>query len=234
MFKNKPKQLSFLELNSHIMASALYSPESLLGLFEKFIDLSQFIPDSFYKAYYKYFGKHRSFSLESMLCAFFIQKILKLNTITQLRAVLFKSYELRTFCNFENVPSISTFSRFRKLFALEIEKLFNNIALFAHNIAFEHCPDLASTLIFDTTGLEPKVRENNPKFFQSLLRKTSKANPDLETNQVYSLVYSSLSKTSAANSNIRLMFINGHFCCYCQYLFPTFDNIFSPPVFKKI
>jgi len=22
--------------------------------------------------------------------------------------------------------------------------------------------------------------------------------------------------------------------CYCQYLFPTFDNIFSPPVFKKI
>ncbi|AEM74266.1 hypothetical protein [Caldicellulosiruptor acetigenus] len=21
--------------------------------------------------------------------------------------------------------------------------------------------------------------------------------------------------------------------CYCQYLFPTFDNIFSPPVFKK-
>lgn len=212
MFKNKPKQLSFLELHSHIKASALYSPESLLGLFEKFIDLSQFIPDSFYKAYYKYFGKHRNFSLESMLCAFFIQKILKLNTITQLRAVLFKSYELRTFCNFENVPSISTFSRFRKLFALEIEKLFNNIALFAHNIAFEHCPDLASTLIFDTTGLEPKVRENNPKFFQSLLRKTSKANPDLQTNQVYSLVYSSLSKTSAANSNIRLMFINGHFC----------------------
>jgi len=110
------------------------------------------------------------------------------------------------------VPSIFTFSRFRKLFALEIEKLFNNIAAYANNIAFEHCPEAASTLIFDTTGLEPKVRENNPKFFQSLLRKTSKANPELETNQVYSLVYSSLSKTSAANSNIRLMFINGHFC----------------------
>jgi len=29
---------------------------------------------------------------------------------------------------------------------------------------------------------------------------------------VYSLVYPSLSKTSAANSNIRLMFTNGHFC----------------------
>ncbi len=221
MFKNKPKQLSFLELYSHIKASALSTPESLLGLFEKFIDLSQFIPTSFYKAYYKYFGKNRNFSLESMLSAFFIQKILKLNTLTQLRAVLSKSYELRVFCNFNKVPSISTFSRFRKIFATELEKLFHNIAINAHTIALQHNPDAASILIFDTTGLEPKVRENNPKFIQSLLRKTSEANPDLEINQVYSLAYSSLPKTSKANPNIRLMFVNGHFCYALKFAIIT-------------
>lgn len=115
MFSKKPKQLSFLDLYSHLKASALHQPESLFGLFEKFIHLSEFIPDSFYKAYYKYFGKHRNFPLESMLCAFFVQKILKFSTLTQLRAVLSKSYELRSFCNLGNVPSISTFSRFRKI-----------------------------------------------------------------------------------------------------------------------
>ncbi len=86
-------------------ASALYKPESLLGLFNKFIDLSNYIPSSFYNAYYKHFGKHRCFSLESMLLCFFVQKLLKLNTLTQLRAVLLNSYELRSFCNLNgNVP----------------------------------------------------------------------------------------------------------------------------------
>jgi len=88
MLNNKPKQLSFLDLFSHLKASALHKPESLLGLFNKFIDLSNYIPSSFYNTYYKYFGKHRQFSLESMLLRFFVQKLLKLNTLTQLRAVI--------------------------------------------------------------------------------------------------------------------------------------------------
>jgi len=241
MFCNKPKQLSFLDLYSHLKASALHQPESLLGLFEKFIVLSQFIPDSFYKAYYKYFGKHRNFSLESMLCAFLVQKILKLSTLTQLRAVLSKSYELRSFCNLNNVPSISTFSRFRKIFVHEIEKLFYNISLHAHNISLQHSPDLASTLIFDTSGLVPNVHENNPKFIQSLLKNTSKNNPNMDSDKIYSIVYSSLPKIASANPNIRLMFVNGHFCWALKFaivtnalgiplaVVPLFDTNISSP-----
>ncbi|ADQ05988.1 conserved hypothetical protein [Caldicellulosiruptor hydrothermalis 108] len=213
MFNTKPKQLSFIDLFSHLKASALYKPESLLGLFNKFIDLSHYIPSSFYNAYYKYFGKHRYFSLESMLCCFLVQKLLKLNTLTQLRAVLLNSFELRSFCNLHgNVPSISTLSRFRKIFASEIHKLFQNISIHAHNISIQQCPQDSSILIFDTTGIVPKVRENNPKFIHLLLKNTSKANPELPSEKVYSLVYSSLPKTANANSNIRLMFVNGHFC----------------------
>jgi len=180
MFNNKPEQLSFLHLYSHIKLSALSSPKSFLGLCEKFFDLSQSIPESFYKAKLttNTLVNTETFPLENpCFLSFLHPKILKLNTITQLRAILFESYELRTFCNFEKVLSISTFSRFRKLFALEIEKLFNNIRIYAHNIAYEHYPEAASTLIFGTTGLEPKVRENNPKLFQFSLKKNFSSSP---------------------------------------------------------
>jgi hypothetical protein len=73
-------------------------------------------------------------------------------------------------------------------------------------------PQDSSILIFDTIGIVLKVRENNPKFIHLLLKNTSKANPELPSEKVYSLVYSSLPKTANANSNIRLMFVNGHFC----------------------
>lgn len=171
MFKHHHKQLSFLELYEHVKNVALNKPHSLLGFFNNFIDLSQFIPQSFYKAYYHYFGKHREFSLESILCAFFVQKILKLSTLTQLRAVLLNSFELRNFCNLIKVPSISTFSRFRKFFCSEIETLFYNIAKYAQNLSSQLNPELASTIIFDTTALKPMLKENNPKFIQSQLKK---------------------------------------------------------------
>lgn len=222
MLNKKPKQLSFLDLFSHLKASALYKPESLLGLFNNFINLSDYIPSSFYNAYYKYFGRNRSFSLESMLLCFFVQKLLKLNTLTQLRAVLLNSYELRLFCNLNgNVPSISTFSRFRKIFNSQILELFKNISIHAHNLSLQLSPDNASILIFDTTGIIPQVHENNPKFFHTLLKNTSKTNPDLPSDKIYSIAYSSLPKSSSANPNIRLMFINGHFCWALKFAILT-------------
>ncbi len=212
MFKNHHKQLSFFELYEHLKNVALNNPHSLLAYFNNFIDLSKFIPHSFYKAYYQYFGKHREFSLESILCAFIVQKILKLSTLTQLRAVLLNSFELRCFCNLNKVPSISTFSRFRKVFSCEIQNLFYNISQYAQNISSQLNPDLASTIIFDTTALEPKVKENNPKFIQTQLKKTKSINPDLETSAIYSLTYSNLPKFASASPFILRMFANGHFC----------------------
>jgi len=125
------------------------------------------------------------------------------NSILLLSFGLFSLYchELRSFCNLNgnlngNVPSISTFSRFRKIFNNEIQKLFQNISIHAHNISLQQSPELASILIFDTTGIVPQVRENNPKFIHLLLKNTSKANPELSSDKIYSLVYSSLPKTA--------------------------------------
>ncbi|ABP66276.1 hypothetical protein Csac_0656 [Caldicellulosiruptor saccharolyticus DSM 8903] len=228
MFKHHHKQLSFLELYEHVKNVALNKPHSLLGFFNNFIDLSQFIPQSFYKAYYHYFGKHREFSLESILCAFFVQKILKLSTLTQLRAVLLNSFELRNFCNLIKVPSISTFSRFRKFFCSEIETLFYNIAKYAQNLSSQLNPELASTIIFDTTALKPMLKENNPKFIQSQLKKTKSQNPDVETSVIYSLTYSNLPKFASASPIFSLMFANGHFCY--GFKFAILTNGFGIPL----
>jgi len=84
---------------------------------------------------------------------------------------------------FGNVLSISTFSHIKKIFNTEIHKLFQNISIHAHNISIRQSPELASILIFDTTGIVPQVRENNPKFIHLLLKNTSKANPQLSSWQ---------------------------------------------------
>ena len=164
----------------------------------KFIDLSNYIPSSFYNAYYKYFGKHRQFSLESMLLKLLCPKITQ--TQYPYPASCCTSYTAMNFALsvilFGNVPSISTFSRIKIIFNTEIQKLFQNISIHAHNISLQQCPELASILIFDTTGIVPKVRENNPKFIHLLLKNTSKANPQLSSEKTCSLVYSSLPKTA--------------------------------------
>ncbi|WP_207180368.1 transposase [Anaerocellum diazotrophicum] len=228
MFKNHNKQLSFLELYEDVKNLALNNPHNLLGFFNKYININNFIPQSFFKAYYKYFGKHRCFSLQSMLCAFFIQKIFKFSTLTQLRAVLLNSYQLKSFCNFDTIPSISTFSRFRKIFCSEIENVFYNLAKYAQNIALEINPDLASCVIFDTTALVPMLKENNPKFIQSMLRKTKSQNPNLTSSAVYYLTYSNLPKSASASPYITRMFANGHFCY--GYKFAIITNGFGLPL----
>ncbi|WP_416352864.1 transposase [Caldicellulosiruptor morganii] len=181
----------------------------MLGFFSNFIDLNQFIPASFFKTYYKYFGRQRDFSLQSMLCAFFVQKILKLTTLTWLRAILLNSYQLRIFCNFNKIPSIFTFSRFRKIFCHEIEKLFYNIANY-------------------TTALEPRVKENNSKFIQSQLKKTKSQNIELQSHLIYFLTYSNLPQTASASPYITRMFANGHFCY--AYKFSILTSGFGIPL----
>lgn len=148
-----------------------------------------------------------------MLLCFLVQKLLKLNTLTQLRAVVLNSYELRLFCNLNgNVPSISTFSRFRKLFNGEIHKLFQNISIHAHNISLQQCPQDSSILIFDTQQVlslrSVKITLSSFIYCWKIHQKLILSCLLIKST---SAVYSSLPKSANANPNIRLMFTNGHF-----------------------
>lgn len=88
---------------------------------------------------------------------------------------------------------------------------------------FEHLVDItepicrrintkkADYLIYDTTGIEANVSENNPKFFSTKLKEAKKLAKGNDGYNPYLGVYSLLPSESKTNPEIRQQYINGHF-----------------------
>ena len=73
-------------------------------------------------------------------------------------------------------------------------------------------PKKADYLIFDTTGIEPYVTENNPKFLNTKLKEAKKLSKAYPEYNPYTGVYSMLPETANANPSARQQYINGHYC----------------------
>jgi len=94
-------------------------------------------------------------------------------TTVLLNLFLVFSTEIREFCCFyDDIPDDSFFSRFKTTFESDIADLFNAILPTTIDICEainKSLPDdspfknLNSMLIYDTSGLKPMVKENNPK-----------------------------------------------------------------------
>ncbi|WP_205617990.1 transposase [Caldisalinibacter kiritimatiensis] len=106
-----------------------------------------------------------------MLSAFILKSILSIPSTKLLISFLNISSEMRSFCGFNKVPHKSQFSRFKSDFLDDLRDLFHALVDITEDMAKEVNPFLSSILITDTTGFEPYVKENNPKFYQSQLRK---------------------------------------------------------------
>ena len=106
-------------------------------------------------------------------------QIFHIPTDVLLHLFLIFSSEIREFCDFYNsVPDDSTYK------------------------------DRNSMLIYDTSGLKPKVKENNPNTLVSEINKQksyAKAT-NKEDYNVYAAVYKNMPKFSEANTNINLVF----------------------------
>ena len=73
----------------------------------------------------------------------------------------------------------------------------------------------ASMLLFDTSGIEAWVTENNPKYANRIIRQLKsfkKANSLDDSFDPYKAAYGSMPSHAAANPAIQQMYINGHFC----------------------
>ena len=73
----------------------------------------------------------------------------------------------------------------------------------------------ASMILFDTSGIEAWVKENNPKYTNSIIRqlKAFKKSHNLDDSfDPYKAAYGSMPPHAAANPAIQQMYINGHFC----------------------
>jgi hypothetical protein len=107
------------------------------------------------------------------------------------------SSELRNFCGFDevsDVPDASKITRFKQDFVFYIQKVFENLVEMTEPICRELDAKKADYLIYDPTGIEAHVAENNPNL------------------NVHSLAYSQMPETAAANPFVNQQYINGHFC----------------------
>lgn len=138
-----------------------------LTLAEIFEDCQNNVPVSFVSHFHTQTGRPRKHQLYPMLKALLLQRVFSIPTDTLLIVFLKYSQELRDFCGFDVVPDDSKFTRFKQDFLLDLQSMFNHLVDLTEPICQKLNPALADMTIFDTSGIEAWVMENNPKYANS-------------------------------------------------------------------
>ena len=183
-----------------------------LRLLEEHIDFSSLIPVTFHWAFNCHIGRPREYSLESFVRFCVLQKIIGIEQDKTFLNVLAMSEELRDFCGFDKVPDASKITRFKQDFVVHIKAVFDKLVELTEPICREMDPKKADYLIYDPTGIEVRVAENNPKFMNGILdrtKKLAKNNPDINP---HAMAYGLMPKNAEANPFAEQQYINGHFC----------------------
>ncbi|MFD3158411.1 transposase [Haloimpatiens sp. FM7330] len=209
---NIKNQIHLCDVYEEVVDCFQENKPKFINLFEKHINLKILIPQSFYNDYYSSTGRPRDYSLSSMLTALIIQKILGLSETETFITILKLSSELRSLCEFTTIPNESQFSRFKSNFLQHIHNFFNHLVNITEPICKNLNSELSKIIIADTTGIEAYVKENNPKYFESLLN-TGKTAKKKNSNIIpHKFACSKMPKQTFANSEIKLSYINGHYC----------------------
>jgi hypothetical protein len=196
--RNKNKQMSLLDIYKDVEKRLESDKPAIFQLLDEQIKWYEIIPDSFYLAFYKQFGRGRKYQLESFMRVLFLQRIFHYVEDTQLLNTLRFSREMREYCEFDNVPDASKLTRFKQEFCENIREVFENLVEITEPICRRMDSELSDVLTYDTTGIESYVTENNPKF-----PRTKPTEPTEYTGAAYS------------NPQVKLQYINGHMC-YAQ------------------
>ena len=187
------------------------SPE-FFQLLEQHINIGDFIPFTFYNAFYQKLGRNRDYPLTGFLSSLILQKIFSIPTVSMLILLLTICKELRDFCGFTKVPDAPLYTRFKQTFYPWIQQMFYNMVDYTEPICQAIDASLAQMLTFDTTGIELFVKENNPKTLNSLIRNLKtyyKDNPNVDP---YKMAYGLMPSCAVSSPDAKQMYINGHFC----------------------
>ena len=210
--RNKVVQISLFDIYTDVLDAAEENKSEFIRLMEEHIDLTELIPARFYHAFYSWTGRKRIHSLESYIKALLLQRILGIDSVALLRTILALSKELKDYCGFITIPDAPQFSRFKSEFEIYIEAFFEHLVDFTAPICRELDEKKSQYLIYDTTGIEACVKENNDKFFNTLLKQAkamAKGNPNCDP---YKLVYALFPDTAEKAVNAKHQYVNGHFC----------------------
>jgi hypothetical protein len=209
------KQLSFAEIYADCTHFFEQDKHHFLSLLEEKLDLHALVPHSFYSHYYACNGRHRDFELCSILWAFILQRIFSIPTDTLLITFLKFSSELRDFCGFSRVPHASQLTRFKQDFLLDLQSFFHQLVDVTEPICQKIDAHKAMMTIFDTSGIEAYVTENNPKFANKIIKQLKAFKKTHQLNDSYDpykAAYGAMPTHAKANPSIKQLYINGHFC----------------------
>jgi len=210
--RKSAEQISFFDIYNGVSKSIKEKKPELIRLLEEHINFENMISINFKYAFYRHLGRNHVYHLESFIRAFILQKLLGISTDSLLISILKCSSELCEFCGFNKVPDASQFTRFREKYCDYIALMFENLVEITEPICRQIDEKKADYLIYDTTGIELPVAENNPKFLNCILKETKKLvkkNPKINP---YGAAYNLMPDASATNPDARQQYVNGHFC----------------------
>lgn len=196
-----------------------------LELLENTIVPDEIVPASFVLHFHAATGRPRRHLPYPMLKALLLQLVFSIPTTSLLIVFLKYSQELRDFCGFDAVPDASEFTRFKQDFLLDLQSMSGHLAGLTEPVCQRIDADKTAMVLFDTSGIEAWVAENNPKYASRIIRqlKTFKKAHNLDDSyDPYKAAYGSMPSHAAANPAVQQMYINGHFCY--AYKFGTITN----------
>ena len=209
------KQLSLQDIYEDCKEQFKNDKHKFLTILEENIDLAKIIPRTFSYNFYKTRGRPRKHQLHSFIKALLLQRIFGIDEDSLLIIFLLYSAELREFCGFDTIPDASKFTRFKQDFLPDLQLMFDNLVDLTETICRKIDLKLASMTIFDTSGIEAWVTENNPKYLDRIVKqlKVFKQFQGLDDSyDPHKAAYTKLPTSAVANPAIKQMYINGHFC----------------------
>jgi transposase len=209
------KQLSVADVFENCRDILDSDKPQFLSLLETHIDLDEIVPISFRNHFYASTGRSRKYPLHSMLWALIIQRIFSIPTDSLLLVFLQYSRDLREFCGFNKVPDASKITRFKQDFLADLQSVFENLVDLTEPICQAIDSVKADMTIFDTSGIEAWVTENNPKYANKVIKQLkayAKAKNLDSSYDPYKAAYSSMPSHAATNDQIKQLYVDGHFC----------------------
>ena len=209
------KQLSLADIFTDCQNKFDNDKYEFLELLENTINLDEIVPASFVSHFHAATGRPRRHQLYPMLKALLLQLIFSIPTVSLLIIFLSFSQELRDFCGFDVVPDASKFTRFKQDFLPDLQSMFDRLVGLTEPICQRIDADKASMALFDTSGIEAWVTENNPKYANRIIKQLKafqKAHNLDDSYDPYKAAYGSMPSHAVANPAVQQMYINGHFC----------------------
>lgn len=209
------KQLSLADIFTDCQNKFDNDKYEFLEILDQTINLDEIVPVSFVSHFHAATGRPRRHHLYPMLKALLLQLIFSIPSTSLLIVFLKYSQELRDFCGFDVVPDASKFTRFKQDFLTDLQAMFDRLVDLTEPVCQQIDSQKASMVLFDTSGIEAWVTENNPKYANRIIKQLKafkKAKKLDDSYDPYKAAYGSMPPHAKANPAIQQMYINGHLC----------------------